>query len=198
MGTGPIKAVFGPATPPSDSSAGPEAGRRHLGLAAPVEESVDQSASVDSAREEIASVADAVAALQHRLEHANEHLRQVNAVRATELEIGRLFVEAQRFAEAYLIRLEDQVQEILAKAEAKAAQILREATQEAQELRQGAGQTAHMPALTVQKVQAAIAGMAGTHSDLMTELYTLNAMLAPLRTRRSDDGNEAPGQSESA
>ncbi|HUC05786.1 MAG TPA: hypothetical protein VL961_10330 [Acidimicrobiales bacterium] len=94
--------------------------------------------AVSSANSEISSVADAVSELQRRLDHANDQLRQVNVMRATELEIGRLLVEAQRFSDSYLAKLEEQVHQILGKAEAKAAQILLEATQEAQELRRHA------------------------------------------------------------
>ena len=56
----------------------------------------------------------------------------------TEVEIGRLFVEAQRFSEDSLSKLEFEIYEILREVEAKAKQILAEATQEAHEIRRQA------------------------------------------------------------
>jgi cell division septum initiation protein DivIVA len=100
-------------------------------------------------------------------------------VQTTEFEIGRLFMEAQRFSEATLSRLEMQIQEILVEAEAKAAEILREANEDAERIRREAQQSSFIPARTAQELQSAIAGFASVNNELIRELSALNAMLAP-------------------
>src|SRR5580700_4670145 len=95
-----------------------------------------ESAAVESASAEIEFVTSAIEDLQSRLERANTQMNQVTAVRATEREIGLLFVEAQKFTEAALAKLEGQIHQILDQAEAKAAEIVREAQEEAEEVRQ--------------------------------------------------------------
>jgi hypothetical protein len=72
-----------------------------------------------------------------------------------------------------------QIQEILVEAEAKAAEILREATEEAEKIRQEAHQSSFIPARTAQELQSAIAGFASVNNELVRELNALNAMLAP-------------------
>src|ERR1700735_150615 len=78
-----------------------------------------ESAAVESASAEIEFVTSAIEDLQTRLERANTQMNQVTAVRATEREIGLLFVEAQKFTEAALAKLEGQIHQILDQAEAK-------------------------------------------------------------------------------
>ena len=75
--------------------------------------------AVESASSELGSIAGAIESLQNRLAQAQDQLNNVAAVQTTEFEIGRLFVEAQRFSEASLSKLEIQIQEILIEAEAK-------------------------------------------------------------------------------
>src|SRR5580658_6174281 len=118
----------------------------------------DDHAGGDPATEEIHSIALAIEELQERLRQANRQLGHAAVVRTTEVEIGRLFVEAQRFSEDSLARLEQQVQEILVEAESKATQILREATEEAQDIRRQAQQEAIVSSRTAQDLQLAIAG----------------------------------------
>jgi cell division septum initiation protein DivIVA len=155
-----------------------------------------ENAVVESASSEIEQISSAIDELQGRLAQANSQLGQVTAVRTTELEIGRLFVEAQRFSEASLSNLEAQIQEILAEAEAKATQILREATVEAQEIRREAQQSAFFPARTAQELQSAIAGFSLVNSELVKELEALNAMLTstadPRLERRYDPPPNSP------
>jgi dsDNA-specific endonuclease/ATPase MutS2 len=188
MSTNPVDPTFGSTSFPHEdrlSSNGNTAGR------APVDD-----VAFDTASSEIGSIAGAIEQLQGRLARAHEQLDQVNAVRTTEYEIGRLFVEAQRFSEASLSRLEVQVQEILVEAEAKAAQILREATEEAQEIRWQAQQTSAIPTQTAQELQAAIRGFVGVNGELVRELNTLNTMLSPSdgpRGPRSDQPNSEMG-----
>jgi hypothetical protein len=134
--------------------------------------------TVESTDSELGAIAGAIADLQNRLAQANDTLNQVSAVQTTEYEIGRLFVEAQRFSEASLSKLEMQIQEILVEAEAKAADIIREATEEATEIRRQAQQAAVIPNRTAHELQAAIVGFAGVNSELVKELTALNDMLA--------------------
>ena len=173
MDTSPIDPVFGPSSYPRGEQEHPTGNGNSTGSP------VRQDAAVESASSEIGAIAGAIEQLQSRLERANEQLGQVAAVQTTEFEIGRLFMEAQRFSEATLSRLEMQIQEILVEAEAKAAEILREATEEAEKIRQEAQQSSFIPARTAQELQSAIAGFAGVNNELIRELNALNAMLAP-------------------
>jgi hypothetical protein len=142
-------------------------------------------AAVESASSELGSIAGAIETLQHRLAHAQNQLNSVAAVQTTEYEIGRLFVEAQRFSEASLSKLEIQIQEILIEAEAKAAEIIREATEEAAGIRRQAQQSASVPNRAAQEVQAAIAGFASVNSELVRELAALSDMLTSTTDHRS-------------
>jgi chromosome segregation ATPase len=171
MSTNPIDPVFGPTSYQREGQStmngqamGPGAG---------------EDAAFDSANSEIGAIAGAIEELQGRLARAHEQLDQVTAVRTTEYEIGRLFVEAQRFSEESLARLEVQVQEILVEAEAKAAQILREATDEAEEIRRQAHQASAIPDRTAQELQDAILGFVSVNGELVRELNALNGMLSP-------------------
>ncbi len=126
---------------------------------------------------ELHSIASTIEELQSRLEEANSRLNSVEKVETTEVEIGRLFVEAQRFSDAWLSKLELKIHEVLGEAEAKAQQILNEATEEAQEIRRSAQQAAFASTRTVRELQAAIVGFTTVNSELLKELGTLNNMI---------------------
>jgi DNA repair exonuclease SbcCD ATPase subunit len=151
-----------------------------------------ESNDVDSAGDEIRQIANAIEELQGRLERANEQLSHATAVQTTEIEIGRLFVEAQRFSEASLSKLEMQVHEIVLEAEAKAAEIIREATEEAQEIRRQAQQGSSVGAGTAQELKTVIGAFASVNGELIKELNALNAMLTPLVDRRSASFAQPP------
>ena len=169
------------------ASADPGSGADHV--SSPGQASAEDAA-VESASSEIEQISSAIEELQSRLVQANNQLGQVTAVRTTELEIGRLFVEAQRFSEASLSQLEKQIGVILAEAEAKAAQILREATVEAQEIRREAQQSAYFPARTAQELQSAIAGFSMVNTELVKELGVLNAMLTSTTEQTIEPSND--------
>jgi cell division septum initiation protein DivIVA len=177
MDTSPIDPVFGPSSYARGEQEHPTGNGNGAG------QPVRHDAVVESASSEIGAIASAIEELQSRLERANEQLGQVAAVQTTEFEIGRLFMEAQRFSEATLSRLEMQIQEILVEAEAKAAEILREATEEAEKIRREAQQSSFIPARTAQELQSAIGGFASVNNELIRELNALNAMLAPSTNR---------------
>ena len=136
---------------------------------------------------ELHSIASTIEDLQRRLEVANTRLSSVAAVEATELEIGRLFVEAQQFSEASLSKLEHQIHEILCAAEDKAKQILTEATEEALEIRRQAQEAAFMSTTTAQELQSAIAGFTTVNNELVKELGALNSMLSPAAQRGTSE-----------
>jgi hypothetical protein len=138
-----------------------------------------KNGAVESGGTEIGAITEAIEELQARLDRAHEQLDQAKAVRTTELEIDRLFVEAQRFSEASLQRLDMRVQEILVEAEAKATQILREATEEAQKIHRQAQQAPPIPTRTAQEVQSAIVSFTRLNSEFLKELNALNGMLTP-------------------
>jgi chromosome segregation ATPase len=177
MDTSPIDPVFGPSSYSRGEQEHPAGNGNRTGPP------VRHDAAVESASSEIGAIAGAIEELQSRLERANEQLGQVAAVQTTEFEIGRLFMEAQRFSEATLSRLEMQIQEILVEAEAKAAEILREATEEAEKIRREAEQSSFIPSRTAQELQSAIAGFANVNNELIRELSALNAMLDPTNGR---------------
>ena len=105
---------------------------------------------------ELHSIASTIEELQRRLEAANTRLSSVAEVETTEVEIGRLFVEAQRFSEDSLSKLENQIHEVLCAAENKANQILSEATAEALEIRRQAQEAAFLSTRTARELQSAI------------------------------------------
>jgi len=144
-----------------------------------VAEEAQQPTEAQWVNTELHAIASTIADLQSRLEQANSRLSSVEKVETTEYEIGRLFVEAQRFSEASLSKLELKVHEVLVAAEEKARQILAEATEEAQEIRRQAQNAAFASAATVRELQAAIAGFTTVNAELLEELGTLNGMLSP-------------------
>jgi cell division septum initiation protein DivIVA len=132
---------------------------------------------------ELSTIADTIAQLQGRLEEANTKLASAAKVETTEFEVGRLFVEAQRFTDASLSELDRKVNEILCQADAKAREILAEATQEAHEIRRQAQEAAIASTRTTSELQAAITGFTAVNNELLKELGTLNEMLTPASER---------------
>jgi chromosome segregation ATPase len=192
MSTSPLNPVFGDE---------PKIGESLQRFPAPVHELANgpQSApgngvDVGPTNAEIHSIATAIEELQIRLERANGQLGQATAVRTTELEIGRLFVEAQRFSEKSLTKLEQQIQEILVEAESKAIQILREATEDAHEIRRQAQESASISARAAQELQAAISGFTVVNSALVNELTALNTMLTPPAEQRFKTFDHSSGE----
>jgi cell division septum initiation protein DivIVA len=83
-----------------------------------------------------------------------------------------------------LSRLESQVHEVLSEAKAKAAEIIREATEEAQQIR-GRAHEGSSVAGRAQELKIVISDFAHVNGELIKELNALNAMLTPLVDRRS-------------
>ena len=154
-------------------------------------QATNQGIRAETPNEEIQHIASAIEELQGRLARANEQLNHVAAVQKTEIEIGRLFVEAQRFSEEALSQLEVQVQEVVLEAETKAAEIIREATAEAQEIRRHA-QEGSLPAHTAQELKSVIGAFASVNAELIQQINTLNAMLTPLVDRRTASFGQPP------
>jgi cell division septum initiation protein DivIVA len=145
---------------------------------------------------ELQSIATTIEDLQRRLEAANSQLSAAANVETTESEIGRLFVEAQRFSEESLSKLELQIHEILFAAEDKARAILTEATQEAIEIRRQAQEAAFLSTRTAQELQSAIGGFTTVNNELVKELGALNSMLTPASERGTtqiDHASSEPG-----
>jgi cell division septum initiation protein DivIVA len=144
---------------------------------------------------ELHSIASTIEQLQQRLEAANSRLSSVANMETTEFEIGRLFVEAQRFSEDSLSKLERQIHEVLRAAENKAKQILREATEEALEIRRQAQEATFVSTRTARELQSAITGFTTVNNELVNELGALSSMLAPASERgmsQIDPASSAP------
>jgi cell division septum initiation protein DivIVA len=152
-----------------------------------------EMSAIASATSEIEDVAGAIEALQERLERANHQMSQVAAVRTTEVEIGRLFLEAQRFTDAALLKLEGQIQTILSEAQAKADQIVREAAEEAETIRHNVQGLPGISTATARELQSAIAGFSAVNSELIKELSSLNGAL----TSSNEPAPDSLGPSES-
>jgi uncharacterized coiled-coil DUF342 family protein len=160
------------------------------------EEAQTPGTGVEWTSSELQSIATTIEDLQRRLEAANSQLSTAANVEATESEIGRLFVEAQRFSEESLTKLELQIHEILCAAEDKAKAILTEATQEAIEIRRQAQEAAFLSTKTAQELQSAIAGFTTVNNELVKELGALNSMLTPASERgmtQIDPSSGEPG-----
>ena len=145
---------------------------------------------------ELHTIASTIEQLQGRLEEANTRLATASKVETTEFEIGRLFVEAQRFSEASLSKLELTIHEILGEAEAKAKQILAEATEEAHDIRRHAQEAAIASTRSARELQSAIAGFTTVNHELLKELGALNSMLTPASERGTTEIEPSPGVSE--
>jgi hypothetical protein len=213
MNVRPIESVFGLPEPPSQISADADisdiATHRNVAISEVVQSGLTrpEGARPEETRvseppaawasDELQSIANIIEELQNRLAVANEQLGSVAKIETTEVEIGRLFVEAQRFSETTLANLEYQVHEILHEVEAKAAQILTEATSEAQEIRRQAEQAATASAKTARELHDAIAGFAAINNEFVKELGGLNAKLLPGDDQRSSETALSSGESES-
>ena len=194
MSTRPIDSVFGVPQRPSDAQPGAPIAdmANHRNADAPGEAQASGT-EVEWANAELHSIASTIEELQSRLEEANTRLDSAARVETTEFEIGRLFVEAQRFSEASLSKLELQIHEILCEAEAKARQILTEATEEAHEIRGQAQQAAFASTRTARELQSAIAGFTTVNHELLKELGSLNVMLAPNNERGMTEIDRSSG-----
>lgn len=189
MSTRPLDSVYGVPDSPGrhtrDQSADTYASARissiadHQSPAATANDSGEPGDGVEWSNAELHSIASTIEQLQQRLVDANARLNTASAVETTELEIGRLFVEAQRFSEESLSELEQQINEILIAAEAKAEQILRGATEEALDIRRQAQEHAVESTRTARELQMAIAGFTTINSELVKELGALNSTLTP-------------------
>lgn len=144
----------------------------------PSEQAPAPASDVEQVNTELLTIAGTIEELQKRLEQANARLSDASRVETTEFEIGKLFVEAQRFSEASLAHLETKINQILREAEDKAKQILMEATQEAHAIRQHAQHEALASKATARELQVAITGFTSVNNELLKELGALNEMLA--------------------
>jgi cell division septum initiation protein DivIVA len=160
------------------------------------EEPLTTGTDVEWTNAELHSIANTIEELQQRLEVANSRLSSVASVESTEVEIGRLFVEAQRFSEDSLSRLEQQIHEVLCAAEDKAKQILTEATEEALEIRRQAQEAAFLSTRTARELQSAIAGFTTVNAELVKELGALSSMLAPVSERGMNEIDSTSSLSE--
>jgi cell division septum initiation protein DivIVA len=169
MSASPADPEFDPTRPPL--------GEAQTGNGSALGHTSRESATVESTSTEIGAISGAIEELQTRLARAHSQLEQVTAVQTTEIEIGRLFVEAQRFSEDFLSRLETQIGQILVEAEAKAADIVREATEEALEIRRRIHGSSVIPARTAQDLQSVIGSFASINGELIKQLNALSAMV---------------------
>jgi hypothetical protein len=184
MSTSPLESVFGVRERPLDPYRNaPNSDTANHMRAAAAEEQGAPGTDVEWTNAELHSIASTIEELQRRLEVANTRLSSAATVETTEFEIGRLFVEAQRFSEDSLSKLELQIHELLSAAETKAKQILAEATEEALGIRRQAQEAAFASTTTARELQSAIAGFTTVNTELVKELGALNSMLAPANAR---------------
>jgi cell division septum initiation protein DivIVA len=116
---------------------------------------------------ELNQIALAIEDLQSRLEKANERLGNVEYMEATEFEIGRLLVEAQRTSESTLVHLEAKVYEVLMALEAKANQILAEATEEARQMREQTQEASLAATQIAHDLQAAVGRFISANAEFL-------------------------------
>jgi len=201
--TSPIESVFGVPERPNDAHQDAPisdiANHRNADAAEAVQVPGTEvsGTEVEWTNAELHSIASTIEELQRRLESANTRLTSVAKVETTEIEIGRLFVEAQRFSEDSLSNLEFQIHEILCAAQDKAKQILTEATEEALEIRRQAQEAAFVSTRTAKELQSAIAGFTTVNNGLVKELGVLNSMLTPGSERGMAEIDPSSGVPES-
>jgi prefoldin subunit 5 len=202
VSTRPTDSVFGVPEPPGDTRRGEPTGvhpgasaeltHRQNGSEPPPPSNHGSGDEVEWTNAELHSIAGTIEELQRRLEQANSRLSTVATVENTEFEIGRLFVEAQRFSEESLSKLELRIHTILCAAEDKAKEILTEATKEALAIRQEAQEAAFVSTKTARELQAAIAGFTTVNNELVKELGALNSMLTPGSDRGIGELDRSP------
>jgi ElaB/YqjD/DUF883 family membrane-anchored ribosome-binding protein len=90
----------------------------------------------------------------------------------TESELGRLFVEAQRFTDEALTKLEGQVDRVLAEAGKKAAQIVLEAREEADGILRNAHRSVALPTDKADELHASVDRLSKFVGQLGTLLKT--------------------------
>jgi hypothetical protein len=196
MSTSPTESVFGVRERPGGTHRdAPNSDTADHVLAAATDEVDTPGTDVEWANSELHSPG-TIEELQRRLEVANTRLSSAAVVETTEFEIGRLFVEAQRFSEDALSKLELQIHEILCAAEAKGKEILVEATEEALEIRRQAQEAAFASTTTARELQSAIVGFTTVNNELVKELGVLNSMLAPANEREVTEIDPSSGASE--
>jgi prefoldin subunit 5 len=207
MSTRPIDSVFGipqhanndqPATSLDPYPRTPMSGTpNHQDGDNGVERAHTPGTEVEWTSAELQSIAGTIEELQRRLQTANTRLSSVATVETTEFEIGRLFVEAQRFSEDSLSRLERQIHKVLTAAEDKAKQILTEATEEALEIRRQAQEAAIVSKQTARELQSAIVGFTTVNTELVKELGALSSMLNPSGERAMTEIDPSSAASDS-
>jgi cell division septum initiation protein DivIVA len=183
-----VESAHGLPEPPSDIHSSDAPGHHYdvSPVAVPADSTDTTGSDVGWVNSELHTISSTIEELQSRLEEANTRLANAAQVETTEVDIGRLFVEAQRFSENSLSNLELQIHGILCEAEAKARQILTEATEEALAIRRRAQEAAVLSTRSAQELQSAIAGFTTVNTQLLQELGELNSMLAPAHDRRTN------------
>src|ERR1700733_14212820 len=162
----------------------------------PAEEGQPPAKEVEWVNSELLTISSTIEELQSRLEEANSRLASASNVESTEFDLGRLFVEAQRFSEDSLSKLELQIHEILCEAEEKARQILTAATGGALEIRRQAHEAAISSTRTARELQTAITGFTTVNTQLLQELNALNSMLTSASDREANEIEPASDLSE--
>src|ERR1700753_2941468 len=118
MDTRPVDSVFGIPNHANDGHRGePNGVYPAADVSDPAKQRVDgpgeataaPGSEIEWSNAELHSIASTIEDLQRRLEQANAQVITAAVAEATEVDIGRLFVEAQRFSEDSLARLEHQI-----------------------------------------------------------------------------------------
>lgn len=91
---------------------------------------------------------------------ASERRKDDAGAPITEREIGQVFVEAQRFTDDALVKLEGQIGRVLAEAGRKAAEIVLEAREEADELLRRARESVSLSSAKADELHQAVARLA--------------------------------------
>ncbi len=139
----------------------------------------DDDGTVDAVAAEFSEMSRAIEELRERLDLASSKMEHVAVVRTSELEIGRLFVQAQEFTDAALGQAEQRARQAIAEAEAEATRILEEARREAEAIVEEARQQAALPPEAVGRLDSTIAGFIEINRELIEELVYLRGSYNP-------------------
>lgn len=152
---------------------------------------VDDEQEIERVTAEVQSVSSAIDSLTRRLTEANDRLEHVSMVRSSEVEIGRLLLQAQRFVDEAVAEARDHAKATVAEAEAEADRILAEARQQAEEIIQAARSAPTVSPETLLALDTTIGEFTKANTELIHELAQLRDVLGP-RFAPSSNGADLP------
>jgi len=155
----------------------PEAPRIAMHVVPPVDAEDEALEAVASSLESVASTMNH---LTSQLTALTEAFGRTKTLRATEAEIGRLFVRAQEYVDDSIADARERARRIVAEAQDQAAHIIEQAQAQAAEIVEQARRQAILRPEAVAQLSNTIEGFSRMNVELVEELSRLRETLAPM------------------